>query len=239
MAVNEYPNGNEALEAIKLDAIDLAIVDSVLPDMSGIDLAHRIKSKRYSRVNIAIMSYVGSNIQSDDFVSGWLAKPVKSQSLHNLALKLFSTENGLKPTRLKKPDTKIEHENGVSILLAEDNMVNQKVAQMMLKRLGYRADVAANGLEALNLLDNKKYNIILMDIQMPQMDGLEATRIIREKMHPNDRPCIIAMTAYALNGDKEGCLKAGMDDYISKPIQINELERVLHRCEDRMKQPIR
>jgi CheY-like chemotaxis protein len=238
MTVFEFPNGIEALETIKRDEIDLAIVDAVLPDMSGIDLARKIKSKRNSGTNVAIMSYIGSNIQSDDFVSGWLAKPVKSQALRNLALKLFSTENSLKTTRLNKSDSQIKYEKNVSILLAEDNPVNQKVAQMMLKRLGYKADVAANGLEALSLLEDKRYNLILMDIQMPQMDGLEATRIIREKMHPSDRPCIIAMTAYALNGDKEGCLNAGMDDYISKPIQIKELERVLHRCKDRMKLPI-
>lgn len=241
LAVSEGPNGNAALEAISRDDIDLAIVDAVLPDMSGTDLARRIKSKGHADTSVAIMSYIGGNIKPDDFVSGWLAKPVKSRSLHSLIAKIFGAENGLKITPPAKPDDHIELQQGesISILLAEDNPVNERVAHMMLKRLGYKADVASNGLEALNLLERKRYDLILMDIQMPQMDGLEATRIIMEKMQPIDRPCIIAMTAYALDGDKEACLKAGMDDYISKPIQIKELENVLQRCKDRIRKPIR
>jgi len=240
-AVSECPDGNSALVAMLGDHIDLAIVDTVLPDMGGADLARRIKSKGHEGTSVAIMSYIGGNIQPDDFVSGWLAKPVKFQALHSLISKIFGAENGLKTSQPIKPDDyrRPKHEESISILLAEDNPVNEKVAQMMLKRLGYKADVASNGLDVLNLLNAKRYDLILMDIQMPQMDGLEATRIIREKMQPIDRPCIIAMTAYALEGDKEACLKAGMDDYISKPIQLKELENVLQRCKDRMKEPDR
>jgi len=240
-AVSECPDGNSALVAMLGDHIDLAIVDTVLPDMGGADLARRIKSKGHEGTSVAIMSYIGGNIQPDDFVSGWLAKPVKFQALHSLISKIFGAENGLKTSQPIKPDDyrRPKHEESISILLAEDNPVNAKVAQMMLKRLGYKADVASNGLDVLNLLNAKRYDLILMDIQMPQMDGLEATRIIREKMQPIDRPCIIAMTAYALEGDKEACLKAGMDDYISKPIQLKELENVLQRCKDRMKEPDR
>ncbi|MDD4653146.1 MAG: response regulator [Methanothrix sp.] len=239
LAVSECPDGNAALEAVSGNDINLAIVDAVLPDMSGTDLAHRIKLKGHAGTFVAVMSYIGGNIQPDDFVSGWMAKPIKSQALHSLIAKLFGAENGLKTSQPAKPDDhrRPMQKESISILLAEDNPVNEKVAQMMLKRLGYRADVASNGLEALNLLEAKRYDLILMDIQMPQMDGLEATRIIRKKMEPIDRPCIIAMTAYALDGDKEACLKAGMDDYISKPIQIKELEDVLQRCKDRMKKP--
>jgi signal transduction histidine kinase/DNA-binding response OmpR family regulator len=241
LAVSKCPDGNAALEAVSGDAVDLAIVDAALPDMSGIDLAHRIKSKGHAETCVAIMSYIGGNIQPDDFVSGWLAKPVKSQALHSLIAKIFGAESGLSISPPLKPDDhgRPKQEESISILLAEDNPVNEKVAQMMLKLLGYKADVATNGLEALNLLDVKRYDLILMDIQMPQMDGLQATRIIREKMQPLDRPCIIAMTAYALEGDREACLKAGMDDYISKPIQIKELENVLQRCKDRIKKPTR
>jgi signal transduction histidine kinase/CheY-like chemotaxis protein len=235
LAVSGYPDGNAALEAISGDDIDLAIIDAVLPDMSGTELAHRIKSNGYAGTSVAIMSYIGENIEPDDFVSGWLAKPVKSQALHSLIAKLFGTENGLKNLKPIKPEDHIKQDESISILLAEDNPVNKKVAQKMLKHLGYKADVASNGVEALNLLEEKRYDLILMDIQMPQMDGLEATRIIREKMQQIKRPCIIAMTAYALDGDKEACLKAGMDDYICKPIQIKELENVLQRCKDRMK----
>jgi len=115
------------------------------------------------------------------------------------------------------------------ILLAEDNPINQRVAQKMLKRLGYPVDVAANGLEALQALEHKSYNIILMDIQMPEMDGLEATRIIRQRLSAEEQPRIIAVTAHALDYSREMCIDAGMDDYIAKPVQKDELAEVLNR----------
>jgi CheY-like chemotaxis protein len=111
------------------------------------------------------------------------------------------------------------------ILLAEDNLINQKVALLMLKRLGHRADVATNGLEVLQALERQFYDLILMDVQMPEMDGLEATRAIRQRWH--DRPKIIAVTAHALKGDREMCLEAGMDEYIAKPIEMEELAGAL------------
>ena len=123
-----------------------------------------------------------------------------------------------------------ERRSDLVILLAEDNPVNQKVALSMLKRLDYKADVANNGLGVLSSLERKDYDVILMDIQMPDMDGLEATRSIREQ-RMKKQPCIIAMTAYALDGDREEFLKAGMDDYLSKPIRIEELKLALERCE--------
>jgi len=113
----------------------------------------------------------------------------------------------------------------VRLLLAEDNAVNQKVAMRMLKKLGYSADLVANGLEVLQALERQSYDIILMDVQMPEMDGLEAARAIRRLQRP--QPRIIAITAYALEGDRERCLEAGMDDYISKPVQMAELAEVL------------
>jgi CheY-like chemotaxis protein len=113
----------------------------------------------------------------------------------------------------------------LSILLAEDNLVNQRVALLMLKKLGYKADVVANGLEVLQALEHKHYDLIFMDIQMPELDGLEAARKIRERWH--NRPKIIAITAYALEGDMDKCINAGMDDYISKPMQLDELQNKL------------
>jgi CheY-like chemotaxis protein len=112
------------------------------------------------------------------------------------------------------------------VLLAEDNVSNQKVTMTMLKRLGYNADVAANGKEALRALENQSYDLVLMDVRMPEMNGLEATRIIRQRW-PGKGPKIIAITAFALQGDKEKCLAAGMDDYISKPVRMNELAKLL------------
>jgi CheY-like chemotaxis protein len=122
--------------------------------------------------------------------------------------------------------TDSEHFN---ILVAEDNPVNQKIAQRMLKHLGYPVDIAANGLEALQALERKFYNIILMDIQMPEMDGLEATRIIRQRLSAEEQPRIIAVTAHALDYSREMCIDAGMDDYIAKPVQKDELAEVLSR----------
>jgi signal transduction histidine kinase/ligand-binding sensor domain-containing protein/CheY-like chemotaxis protein len=115
------------------------------------------------------------------------------------------------------------------ILLAEDNSVNQKVALLLLERLGYRADLAANGLEALAALRRQPYDLVLMDVQMPEMDGLEAARRICAEWPPDARPRIIAMTANALRGDREACLEAGMDDYLSKPILLDDLRQVLLR----------
>ncbi len=114
------------------------------------------------------------------------------------------------------------------ILLAEDNVSSQKVVRQMIKRLGYTVDVAANGIEALQALERQPYDLVLMDLRMPEMDGLEATRIIRQ-LWPDNGPKIIAITAYALRGDREKCLDAGMDDYISKPVRIEELAEVLRK----------
>jgi CheY-like chemotaxis protein len=115
------------------------------------------------------------------------------------------------------------------LLLAEDNTVNQKLALRLLERMGYRADVVANGPEVLEALQRQRYDVILMDVQMPEMDGLEASRAIHERWPTEQRPRIIAMTANAMQGDREECLAAGMDDYLTKPIQIEVLQEALER----------
>lgn len=120
--------------------------------------------------------------------------------------------------------------NCLRILLVEDNLINQKVAQKMLKRLGHDADLAVNGKEAIQALESHPYQIVFMDIQMPEMDGLEATRIIRERWLPAERPCIVALTAYTLEYGREMCLSAGMDDYISKPLIIEDLRDAIDDC---------
>jgi CheY-like chemotaxis protein len=118
------------------------------------------------------------------------------------------------------------------VLLADDNAVNQKVGSMLLQRLGYKPDVAGNGLEVLQALEAKSYDLIFLDVQMPEMDGYETASRIRALWEGRDteRPCLVAMTGNAMQGDREKCLEAGMDDYISKPVRIDELKAMLTRC---------
>ena len=129
-------------------------------------------------------------------------------------------------TRSKSANTKSKP---FRLLLVEDNVVNQKVALHILERLGYRADVAGNGLEVLDALTRQAYDVVLMDVQMPELDGLEATRAIRQQWPAAKQPRIIAMTANAMQGDRERCLEAGMDDYIAKPVRIEDLSAALER----------
>ncbi len=123
------------------------------------------------------------------------------------------------------------------ILVADDNVINQRVAHLLLENMGYRADLVANGLEVLAALKRQRYDVVLMDVQMPELDGLEATRKIHEDFDAQDWPKIVAVTAGAMRGDREKCLAAGMDDYVSKPVQADELQAALKRCigtEDRV-----
>jgi CheY-like chemotaxis protein len=159
-------------------------------------------------------------------VAGWVTKPIKPFLLRSQLVDLISEDHakGLEVASGTSP-SQVEH-GSLRILLAEDNPVNQKVAVSMLKILGYTADVAANGFEVLQALARQEYDIVLMDVQMPEMDGLEATRRIRSL---DRKTWIVAMTAYAQEGDREECLKTGMNDYLSKPIRMHELEAVLGR----------
>ena len=160
-----------------------------------------------------------------------MTKPVKPSVLYEALVKAL-----LDPTRPSKPLTKKHYDpqmgkrHPLRILLTEDNSVNQKVAMRILERLGYRADVAGNGIEALEALQRQPYDVVLMDVQMPEMDGVEATMIIQQDWPPEKRPRIVAMTAHALKGDREKYLAYGMDDYISKPIQLENLVEVLENC---------
>src|SRR5690606_6556507 len=115
------------------------------------------------------------------------------------------------------------------ILLVEDNVINQMVATRMLNRLGYRPDIAANGNEAVDAVKNIKYDIVLMDILMPELDGLEASKIIKKEVAPENKPVLIAMTANAMVGDRENYIQAGMDDYISKPVSIEAIKMLLEK----------
>ena len=173
---------------------------------------------------MVLMVPVGKSLMPKMPADGLLTKPVRALQLRNLLIDLLSPETEKKKTEGAFPDKKKIKPNPLRILMAEDNPINQKVALSMLKRLGYRADVAVNGLEVLQALQRKSYDVILMDVQMPEMDGLEARRCIRASGLNTQ---IIAMTAHALEGDREECLQAGMNEYISKPIRMEELQKAL------------
>jgi len=163
-----------------------------------------------------------------------LLKPIKPQLLRQAILSALGARAPVPlpaeaPELAARPAGEAQSANhqALHILLVEDNAVNQKVASRLLERMGYRADVASNGLEALEALRRQSYDVVLMDVQMPEMDGLEASRRIQRDWPAGQRPRIIAMTAEAMQGDRERCLAAGMDDYISKPVKMDELRRAL------------
>ncbi|MDX1523167.1 MAG: response regulator, partial [Anaerolineae bacterium] len=172
---------------------------------------------------------------STGLFAAYLTKPIKPAKLHKVLLNVFvdgdsppadAPESLPAELRIDIPPDGV---GPVRILLAEDNVVNQKVALKMLKRIGYQADVAMNGSEVLAALQRQRYDVIFMDIQMPQMDGLEATKKIRQQPADFEQPYIIAMTANALAGDREHYLASGMDDYVSKPVKLTHLVEALQR----------
>jgi CheY-like chemotaxis protein len=158
-----------------------------------------------------------------------LTKPVRASALYEALIEVFGAR-AHEDTAVGSGSTGVKLDGSpLQILLAEDNVVNQKLALLLLEKLGYTADVAANGLEAIEALERQRYEVVLMDVQMPELDGLEATRRIRERWPAASRPRIIAMTANAMPEDREACLNAGMDDYIAKPIRPEELLAALAR----------
>jgi CheY-like chemotaxis protein len=165
--------------------------------------------------------------------SACLTKPIRPSALFDALISIVAAQG---PQALKAVPTKLilDPEMGgrhpLRILLADDNAVNQKLALRFLSQMGYRADVAANGIEAIQAVERQPYDVILMDVQMPEMDGLEATRRICARWPAGERPHIIAMTANAMQGDREMCLAAGMDDYLSKPIRVEELVEALGKA---------
>ncbi|MDX2185482.1 MAG: ATP-binding protein [Opitutaceae bacterium] len=159
-----------------------------------------------------------------------VAKPVRTGSLVRALRKLLSpARDSLPPFSPVRVEKLLGEEIPLDVLLVEDNPVNQKVGLRFLERLGYRADAAGNGLEAVNILEARPYHLVLMDLQMPEMDGLEASRQIRRRLSQERQPKIIALTANALQGDREICLAAGMDDYITKPVKPMEIAKAIRR----------
>ncbi len=216
------------------ERFDLAILDMHMPDMDGLTLAGIIQQKYPPDVLPLIMltslGYKQEDVEKVSFAA-YLTKPIKPAQLQSVLTSIIQkhAEPVKKTATLAQLDESLGHEHHLRILLVEDNPVNQKVAINLLKRLGYLADVSSNGLEALEALERQEYDVILMDVQMPEMDGVTATAHIRQR-YPQRAPRIIAMTADALEGDRERYLEAGMDDYISKPVRVEELIQALQKC---------
>jgi CheY-like chemotaxis protein len=230
-------------------------MDMNMPAMDGFELARQIKADRSIAGALLLMlsSAPRSSVPADylsDGVAGLLVKPIRAEDLHDAITTLWREQGTEAARRLVTRHTIAEARaaaraknagsaaiatNGpvlhrkLSVLLAEDNVVNQKVASRMLAKLGCTVDFAANGADAVEMVGRSRYDLVFMDCQMPEMDGYEATRQIRERMLGAGHLPIVAMTANALQSDREACLEAGMDDYVAKPVRVEAIDAALHR----------
>ncbi|MBN2003324.1 MAG: GAF domain-containing protein [Anaerolineae bacterium] len=231
-------SGAEALALLSRNvAFDVALLDMRMPEMDGLTLAEKIHLQPgLAAFPLIMLTSVDRSEVAGDVrgLACFLTKPVKMAQLYDALLGIFSRQDHVLPVEpsvapISEFDAHFAERLPLRILLAEDNAVNQKVALLMLERLGYRADVAGDGREAVQALQRQHYDVVLMDVQMPEMDGLEATRHIRQALPPEAQPYIIAMTANVMRGDRERCLAAGMDHYVSKPVQVGDLTLALQR----------
>ena len=244
----EAEDGAGALQLLRAAAaqdqpFDVVLMDMQMPGMDGFELARTIKSDAsIAPVPVILMPSFGqrgdAQAARDIGIAAYLTKPVRQSQLFDCLVTVLERSrnaatqpNASISTKLVTQYTLKENEtmSRKIILVAEDNIVNQKVAVRMLQKLGYRADVVANGLEAVEAVTRIPYDLVLMDCQMPEMDGYEATVAIRLSEGQPKRKPIIAMTANAMEGDRKKCLAAGMDDYVSKPVKIEELDKLLRK----------
>ncbi|MBY6069542.1 GAF domain-containing protein [Leisingera aquaemixtae] len=235
-------SADAALEVLAEDGgFDLAILDMHMPGTDGAALAHRIR-ERNKDLPLVLFSSLGERGPGaeEGLFAACLAKPLRQSQLFDTLAGLFAPSavpaaragTGGKPAA----DPEMAARHPLRILLAEDNLVNQKLAVRLLEQMGYRADLASNGIEALESVARQVYDVVLMDVQMPEMDGLEASRRITGAYPQDGRPAIIAMTANAMQGDREMCLEAGMDGYIAKPIRVERLIEALEGIQPRGKE---
>ncbi len=238
MQVREAETPAEALRGLDGgEAYDLAILDMHMPEMDGVELAQKVRQRR-PELPLVLFSSLGRREAGDaeGLFNAYLAKPVRQSQLFDTLVSLlaYGAPRGAPVTAAKpKIDTDLGARHPLRILVAEDNAVNQKLALRILQQMGYRADLASNGIEAIESVERQTYDVVLMDVQMPEMDGLEASRRITAKWSADARPRIVAMTANAMAGDREMCLAAGMDDYITKPIRVDQLVEALNHVSAR------
>src|ERR687898_1389574 len=233
MSVEAVGRPGVALELIRDgDRFDIAVLDMQMPEMDGLQLAREIRRHRDERaLPLLLLTSVGHLAEAREAseFSAQLTKPVKSSQLYDVLVRLLTGAAAPGATPVGDRGGSRSSTAPLRLLVAEDKPLNKQLVVALLRRLGYHADLAETGLEALDALERETYDVVLMDVQMPELDGLEATRLIRERFGTR-RPTIIAMTANAMEGDREECLAAGMDDYLSKPIHRHELARALARC---------
>ena len=227
--------------AARGEPFDLAILDLMMPGMDGFDLARAIKEDAVLRqVHLVLLTSFGERghgrLAREAGISAYLGKPVRASQLYDCLATVIAGGAGQDPAIPSRPARVItrhllaEARHGPRVLVVEDNPVNQKVTQRILEKLGYRADLAADGRQALAALAEQRYDVVLMDCQMPVLDGFAATQALRERERGSDlHTTVVAMTANALEGDRERCLEAGMDDYLAKPVTLASLRDALGR----------
>lgn len=221
----------DALELLEEKGFDLVITDMQMPEMDGVGFATLVREKN-AILPIILLSSIGDETRNKypHLFSAVLTKPVKQEHLcRAIQMGLQQVEEVLQiePAKNVLMDEHFAASYPLQILIAEDNLINQKLIVKILVKLGYIPQIAQNGLEVLSLLEQASFDLILMDVQMPEMDGLEATMLIRKLT--TQQPAIVAMTANAMTEDREKCISAGMDDYLSKPLHIPHLIDVLKR----------
>ncbi len=233
LAASAAASGHEALAWIgEGRQFDLAVIDMQMPDMDGFGLAAEIRKRLGGATPPLIMvsSLSRPELDATHTFAAALTKPLRASRLYNAVSDVLVPELA---SALPASDIlqlpRLADRHPLRILVAEDNLVNQKIALLMLERLGYRADLVANGLEAVNVVRQVPYDVVLMDLQMPELDGLDATRQILAEHPAGRRPRIVALTANAFEDDRLECLAAGMDDHLSKPLQKDKLESALLR----------
>ncbi|KAI9132463.1 response regulator [Acaryochloris sp. CCMEE 5410] len=224
-------SGLEALAWVKKERFDVAIADLQLPTMTWSRLLSELTQNHIQAplpiIGLCAIGESAAVWQYQPLLSASLSKPVKQFRLYQTLLKALSThQSDLTQPSISQPPPK-PAPSSVRILVAEDNVINQKVILKLLDRLGYQADLVTNGLEVLTALQEQSYDVVLMDVQMPEMDGITTAQSICEQWDKTTRPHIVAMTANTMQGDRESYLAAGMDDYIAKPIRLKGLEQIL------------
>ena len=228
-------SGSEALSWLQEgDQFDVAIVDMQMPDMDGVAFTNELRRFRtVAQLPVVLLSSVGPRdlVENKNLFAGCINKPAKPVQLFDILTSLMSRVEEPVAAISSLSESPLPPLHSERVLLAEDNRVNQKVALLILGKLGYRADVAANGHEVLDAVSRQRYDVILMDVQMPEMDGLEAAAsVVKKWPEPAQRPWIIAVTANAMRGDRERCIAAGMNDYLTKPIRSDDLAAAFERA---------